>query len=110
MVDYKAATADSVGLDRVQLTEHIRWMAPIDEMYKLNTDAALDGRQLCVGVVLVIWDHVGSVMAFSAQRIDASFTPQMMRQWLFCMVFNSLLTRVCSLSLLNRMPLKWLIL
>ena len=44
-------------------------------MYKLNTDAALDVRGNVVGVGLVIWDRVGRVMATSAQRVVASFTP-----------------------------------
>ncbi|KAK3211119.1 hypothetical protein Dsin_015825 [Dipteronia sinensis] len=57
--------------------QHIRWKAPMVGMYKLNKDAALDMRQLCVGMGLAIRDHAGNVMATSAQRIDASFTPQL---------------------------------
>ncbi|KAK3224148.1 hypothetical protein Dsin_011173 [Dipteronia sinensis] len=54
----------------------IRWKPPTSGTYKLNIDAALEVQHLPVGLGTVIRDHMGFVMASSAQRVEANFTPQ----------------------------------
>ncbi|KAK3184746.1 hypothetical protein Dsin_032032 [Dipteronia sinensis] len=44
-------------------------------VYKLNTDAAVNSKNNCVGQGLVIRNHRGMVMASSAQNMDMLVTP-----------------------------------
>ena len=54
----------------------IKWHPLESGLLKLNTDAAIDARNQCVGLGMVIRDHSGSVIASGCQRIVVRFTPQ----------------------------------
>ncbi|KAK3199406.1 hypothetical protein Dsin_022821 [Dipteronia sinensis] len=74
--DFRDVNAVPVVRDQVQISEPIRWKPPREGLYKLKTDAALNGGLLPVGTGLVIRDHAGNLMASSAQKVEATFSPQ----------------------------------
>ncbi|KAK1569107.1 hypothetical protein Q3G72_032578 [Acer saccharum] len=57
----------------------IRWKSPGSGMYKLNIDVYLEMGLRKTGLGMVIWDHTGFMMASSAQRIEALYTPQIVK-------------------------------
>ncbi|KAK0579572.1 hypothetical protein LWI29_028113 [Acer saccharum] len=63
----------SEGLATV--TSVIKWQPPREGFYKVNTYAALNVSWQRVGVGLVVRDANKDVMAASAQRLEATYTP-----------------------------------
>ncbi|KAK3231558.1 hypothetical protein Dsin_003439 [Dipteronia sinensis] len=61
-----------------------RWRPPDRGIYKLNTDAAVDEENSCVGLGMIIRDHLGRVMASSSQKVAMLVPRVWLRQLLSC--------------------------
>ncbi|KAK0588955.1 hypothetical protein LWI29_007692 [Acer saccharum] len=72
----------------------VRWQPTTEGLYKVNTDASVDSGKHLAGLGLVIRDHLGFVMASSAQCIGACFTPMIMEAVAVLWVLNWLLRRM----------------
>ncbi|KAI9181833.1 hypothetical protein LWI28_019111 [Acer negundo] len=53
----------------------IHWQPPPENLYKINTDVALDVERQIVGVGVVVRDHRGQVMGVSSQHLEVNFNP-----------------------------------
>ncbi|KAK2656122.1 hypothetical protein Ddye_009174 [Dipteronia dyeriana] len=51
-----------------------KWVPPPPGGFKVNTDAALDAQEGCIGVGIIIRNEVGDVMASSAQKVLGGFS------------------------------------
>ncbi|KAK2649367.1 hypothetical protein Ddye_016856 [Dipteronia dyeriana] len=72
---YQSANDFSGGLEVAVRSEVVKWRPPVDGFYKINTDAALVRGKTVVGVGAVIRNHLGQVMASTAQRLKVSLVP-----------------------------------
>ncbi|KAK3221489.1 hypothetical protein Dsin_008514 [Dipteronia sinensis] len=52
-----------------------RWRPPREGIYKLNTYEAVDSFDRCVGLGMVIRNHLGWPMASSSYKVQALFSP-----------------------------------
>ncbi|KAK3226506.1 hypothetical protein Dsin_006368 [Dipteronia sinensis] len=81
--DQEVSAQQSNGKDPIT-QKLVRWIPPIPGIYKMNTDAALDGAGMVVGVGIVIRDSEGFVMAASAQTRKGNMLPfrhTLLKRW-----------------------------
>ncbi|KAK2662575.1 hypothetical protein Ddye_001149 [Dipteronia dyeriana] len=76
VADYKVACAIENYTHQQSQGVVISWQRPIQNYYKINTDAAFDSARKAVGIEIVIRDSMGKVMVYGAHRIYATYTPQ----------------------------------
>ncbi|KAK3221600.1 hypothetical protein Dsin_008625 [Dipteronia sinensis] len=76
MVEFQKANEMRVGSNGAAASTVIRWRPPTANVYKLNTDAALDVGRGIVGVGAIIRNHQGHVMGSTSQRLEATFSPK----------------------------------
>ncbi|KAK2649997.1 hypothetical protein Ddye_017486 [Dipteronia dyeriana] len=67
----------SGGLETAVGLEFVKWRPPVGGFYKINTDATLVEGKTVVGVGAVIRNHLGQVMASTAQRLEVSISTKL---------------------------------
>ncbi|KAK2651962.1 hypothetical protein Ddye_011818 [Dipteronia dyeriana] len=72
--DYRQANFIGGGCNRVDRVRLDRWIPPSSGLFKINTDAAIDGHNGKVGIGIIIRDAAGEVLASSALPISAGFS------------------------------------
>ena len=65
-----------VGIPATSVSRNQIWIRPDPGIYKINCDAGINVVGRLVGVGIVIHDSEGFVMASSSQKIEATFSPQ----------------------------------
>ncbi|KAK2650956.1 hypothetical protein Ddye_018445 [Dipteronia dyeriana] len=70
--------ANSVPSDKVANmgVEKLKWKPPGKGLFKINTDAAINGSLGRVGIGIIIRDSAGHVMASSSQSLRSVLSPQ----------------------------------
>ncbi|KAL5821721.1 hypothetical protein ACOSQ3_023603 [Xanthoceras sorbifolium] len=67
-------SANSVAASRMITASSVtRWTAPTYNCFKINTDATISEQLGITGLGIIIRDHNGVVLAFSAQRLGSAF-------------------------------------
>ncbi|KAK2642672.1 hypothetical protein Ddye_024435 [Dipteronia dyeriana] len=75
--EYQSANEFSGGLEVTTGLEVVKWCPPIDGFYKINTDTTLVGEKIVIGVGAVIQNHLGQVMAYTAQHLEVSVSTKL---------------------------------
>ncbi|KAK2654195.1 hypothetical protein Ddye_014051 [Dipteronia dyeriana] len=73
---FVAANVNVDGPRGTVVNGDIKWTPPINDYFKVNSDAAIVVGNHVVGMGMVICDHQGYVMASGVQRLMASYSPQ----------------------------------
>lgn len=68
LAEYRSANCP---LELPPRTQVVRWSPPPMARYKINVDGAVFKTQKSAGVVVLIWDEQGQVVAALSQKIDA---------------------------------------
>ncbi|KAK3188891.1 hypothetical protein Dsin_028452 [Dipteronia sinensis] len=76
LADFKNANSSVKNVSPVGSPSSMLWSPPAIGQLKMNTDAALDAESGRVGVGITIRNHLGEVMASSAQSVEAGHSPQ----------------------------------
>ncbi|KAK2635971.1 hypothetical protein Ddye_030763 [Dipteronia dyeriana] len=76
VMDYRQANFIGYGCKRVDRVGLVRWIPPSSGLFKINTDATIDGHNGKVGIGIIIRDAAGEVLASSALPISAGFNSQ----------------------------------
>ncbi|KAK1555857.1 hypothetical protein Q3G72_032414 [Acer saccharum] len=76
LVEFRRANDYVSECDRELPKVAPKWIPPDGGSFKMNNDAAIDRIKDRVGIGVIIWNGDGNVLASSAQRIDAAYSPQ----------------------------------
>ncbi|KAK0592975.1 hypothetical protein LWI29_028449 [Acer saccharum] len=74
--EFKGANVAGKVLNPSQPRQVWKWNPPAAGLFKLNTDAAVNSGDGIIGVGVIFRDNDCLVLASSAQRVIATFTPQ----------------------------------